>query len=79
MRCGQRLILGQFQGQVTEISDDDVILKADGERWLVALGENLGEALALPPEFPSPPELSEDPAPLCAATLEKAVQPAWGD
>ena len=45
------MILGQFQGQLTEINDDDVILEADGERWLVALGENLGEAFALPPEF----------------------------
>ncbi|MCY2988793.1 MAG: hypothetical protein NTY19_13120 [Planctomycetota bacterium] len=51
LRRGQSLVIGQFQGQVTEIDDDDVILEADGERWLVALGENLGEAFALPPEF----------------------------
>ena len=51
LRRGQRLVIGQFQGQVTEIGDDDVILEADGERWLVALGEHLGEAFALPPEF----------------------------
>ena len=51
LRRGQSLVIGQFQGQVTEIADDDVVLEADGERWLVALGENLAEAFALPPEF----------------------------
>lgn len=51
LRRGQNLVIGPFQGQVVEIGDDDVILEADGERWLVALGENLGEAFALPPEF----------------------------
>ena len=51
LRPGQTLVIGQFQAEVVEIDEDDVILEADGERWLVAIGENLGEAFALPPEF----------------------------
>lgn len=50
LRRGQRLVIGQFQAQVVEIAEDDVILEADGEHWLVGLGENLGEAFALPAE-----------------------------
>jgi hypothetical protein len=48
---GQTLAVGQFHGDVVEIATDDVVLEADGERWLLALGENLGEACALPPGF----------------------------
>ena len=47
---GQTLVIGQFQGKVVEIDENDVVLEADGERWLVGLGENLAEACALPPE-----------------------------
>jgi hypothetical protein len=51
LRCGQDLVIGQFQAKIVEIRDDDVILEADGERWLLAVGDRLGQALALPPEL----------------------------
>ena len=50
---GESLQIGRFTGTVTEINldDRDVIIESDGQRWLLALGENLTEAFALPPEF----------------------------
>jgi Tfp pilus assembly protein PilO len=51
LRAGQDLAVGQFHGTVLEITDDDVILESGGERWLLAIGEHLGQAFALPPEF----------------------------
>lgn len=51
LRKGDQIEIGQFRGKLVAIDEDDVILEADGERWLVAIGENLGEAYALPPGF----------------------------
>jgi hypothetical protein len=49
LRCGQDLVIGQFQAKVLAIHEHDVVLEADGERWLLSIGEKLGDALALPP------------------------------
>jgi hypothetical protein len=48
---GQSLTVGQFTGKVVDIDASDVVLESGGERWLVAIGEHLGQAFALPPEF----------------------------
>ena len=48
---GESLSVGQFTGKVVDIDTSDVILESGGERWLVAIGEHLGQAFALPPEF----------------------------
>ena len=48
---GEVLEVGVFRGTVVEISDSDVVLESDGERWLLTVGENLTQAAALPPEF----------------------------
>lgn len=51
LRRGENLQVGQFSGTIAEIQGSDVILEADGERWLISVGENLDQATALPPEF----------------------------
>ena len=51
LHTGASLQIGQFQGKVVRIDEDDVVLEADGERWLVGLGECLAQAYALPPEY----------------------------
>lgn len=51
LRLGQSLTVGQFNGKLVEIAEEDVVFQSGGERWLIALGENLGQAFALPPEF----------------------------
>ncbi len=48
---GETLEIGQFRGKVLQIEGEDVIFESDGRRWLITIGENLGQALALPPEF----------------------------
>ncbi|MBN2477562.1 MAG: hypothetical protein JXB62_23345 [Pirellulales bacterium] len=50
---GEQLTVGGFTATIVEIAveDHDVVLEADGQRWLLSLGENLTEAFALPPEF----------------------------
>ena len=48
---GEVLEVGVFRGTVVEITDSDVVLESDGERWLLTVGENLTQAAALPPEF----------------------------
>jgi len=48
---GESLQVGHFRGTVIDIDPEDVILQAAGQRWLVAVGESLAEALALPPGF----------------------------
>ncbi len=52
VRRGESLEIGQFRGTVLAIEGNDVILDADGQRWLVALGETLAQAFALPPGLP---------------------------
>jgi len=46
---GQRLEVGPFQGTVVGIEGNDVVVESDGERWLMTIGENLSQAVALPP------------------------------
>ncbi len=49
LRQGDSLEVGVFQGAVSRITESDVVLDSDGERWLLTIGENLAEASALPP------------------------------
>ena len=51
LRTGSSLKIGQFNGTVVRIDEDDVVLESDGERWLVGIGASLAEAYALPPEY----------------------------
>ena len=51
LRQGETLEIGQFRGRVLEIAGEDVVFESDGHRWLITIGENLGQAFALPPEF----------------------------
>ncbi len=51
LRSGQEFQIGALRGSVAEISDSDVVLLCDNERWLVGVGENLMQASTLPPEF----------------------------
>ncbi len=48
---GGSLEAGDFHGKVLDIQDEDVILEADGQRWLITVGESLADAYAVPPEF----------------------------
>lgn len=48
---GASLQIGQFSGTVVRIDRDDVVLEADGQRWLVGIGESLAQAFAVPPEY----------------------------
>lgn len=51
LRVGESFEVGQFRGAVAEIDQQDLVIQSDDERWLVSLGENLGQASALPPEY----------------------------
>lgn len=51
LRVGDRLDAGWFEGQIVEIEGNDVVLDADGDRWLLTRGDRLTDAVALPPEF----------------------------
>lgn len=51
LRLAQNMVVGQFSGKLVEITEDSVVFQSGGERWLVALGESLAQAFALPPEF----------------------------
>lgn len=51
LRSGDSFEVGQFRGTVAEIDQQDLVIQSDDERWLVSLGENLGQAAALPPEY----------------------------
>jgi hypothetical protein len=51
LREGETLEIGPFKASVSGITDSDVIIESEGERWLVTIGESLTEAAALPPEF----------------------------
>ena len=48
---GDYLQVGWFLGIVEAIEGHDVIVDADGERWLLTKGDRLADALALPPEY----------------------------
>ncbi len=51
VRVGTPLKVGQFHATVVEIDREDVILEAAGQRWILAIGESLAQAFALPPGF----------------------------
>jgi hypothetical protein len=51
LRQGERLEIGSFKGIIAAITDSDVIVESDGERWLLTVGDNLSQAAALPPEY----------------------------
>lgn len=49
--AGDAVDFGRFRGKLVEILPEDVVLESSGgEQWLLSIGENLGEALPLPPE-----------------------------
>ncbi len=50
LRIGASLQVGQFQGTLVRIDENDVVLESEGERWLLAIGESLAQAYAVPPE-----------------------------
>lgn len=51
LRKGDKLEVGQFHGELTEIEDTDVIIESEGQRWLMTIGDNITQAYALPPEY----------------------------
>ena len=51
LQIGGHFEIGQFNGTVIEILDDDVVFESVGERWLLSVGEPFSDALALPPEY----------------------------
>jgi len=51
VKLGDSIDSGSFSGRIVEILDEDIVLdRKDGSRWLLAAGESLSEAFALPPE-----------------------------
>jgi Tfp pilus assembly protein PilO len=46
---GESLELGACRAKVAEVCDNDVVLDIDGQRWLMTIGDSLGQAAALPP------------------------------
>lgn len=51
LRQGQELTVGQVSGTVAEILESEIVVQTGDERWLLAIGEKLTEAYALPPEY----------------------------
>ncbi|MCL2005329.1 MAG: hypothetical protein FWG73_04105 [Planctomycetaceae bacterium] len=51
-RLGETIQAGSFTGRIVDIylQEELVVLDRDGTRWLLAAGESLNEAFALPPE-----------------------------
>jgi hypothetical protein len=50
-KLGDSIDSGSFSGRIVEILEQDIVLeRRDGSRWLLASGESLLEAFALPPE-----------------------------
>ncbi len=47
---GDEIEFGRFHGKLAAVLQEDVILESSGERWLLSIGENFGQALPLPPE-----------------------------
>ncbi len=50
LRIGQQLQLGSLSLEIAQVLGPDVILRVEGERWLLSLGDRLTDAFALPPE-----------------------------
>jgi hypothetical protein len=51
LRNGQPFQIGALAGNIVEITDSDVVLNCEDERWLLGVGESLMQASTLPPEF----------------------------
>ena len=52
LKKGERLSVGSFDGVIDDVFDDMVILRQNnGYRWVVNLGDKLGDAAAVPPDF----------------------------
>ncbi|MEX2114075.1 MAG: hypothetical protein WD845_12865 [Pirellulales bacterium] len=51
LRNGQAFQIGALAGSIVEITDSDVVLDCEDERWLVGVGESLMQASTLPPEY----------------------------
>ena len=50
LRTGERLEIGPLTLEIAEVLGTDVILRVEGERWLLTLGDRITDAHALPPE-----------------------------
>ncbi len=50
LRQGDAISVDEFQGTIAEILARDVVIDADGERWLLSVGDNLTEGFPVPPE-----------------------------
>ena len=51
LHLGGKFEIGQFNGTVTEILDEDLVFESAGERWLLSVGEPFSDAMILPPEY----------------------------
>ena len=50
LRVGDELAVDDFRGTIAEILPRDVVIDAEGERWLLSVGDNLTEGFAVPRE-----------------------------
>jgi hypothetical protein len=50
LRPGDVISVEGFHGTIAEVWEQDVVIDAAAERWLLTVGENLAEALPVPPE-----------------------------
>jgi len=50
LREGDTIDVDDFQGTIAEIFEQDVTIDADGERWLLSVGDSLADGFAVPPE-----------------------------
>ena len=51
VRDGDELVLGRHRASVLRIDSADVLLALDGQLWLLAIGESLAQATAVPAEI----------------------------
>ena len=51
LKNGDTISAGNVDGQIVQIFEKDIVIDSGGERWLLSIGENLTQALALPPEL----------------------------
>ena len=47
---GASFRIGEMSSRIVDISERDLVFEANGERWLLAVGESFSQAFALPPE-----------------------------
>ena len=50
LREGDTIDVDDFRGTIAEILEHDVTIDADGERWLLSIGDSLADASAVSPE-----------------------------